>query len=282
MEVVVNDEMAALKDKNEHLVKKLANVELEQAETEEEFEVTNQNYEATVRHLHDRIEILATTLKEKELELDNQKREILVLEKEKKLKSELIQNINEGFNKKLADANAKVEGLKAFKKEVLKKEKKIAKQNRRKVELEATKDSIESLPETLENLSDVNGNDCMKQQVQDGPFDRLDCFFSDSDPSIPALPLSPVRRCPTARTSTSLLSPHTPPGLPPSSAAEYSEQQPFEPKPTLSCYFANSAPNSVLNLKEATGSSNHLMTSDYIKNISKLDLRPRQRRNESK
>ena len=115
MEVVVNDELAALKDKNEQLVKKLANVELEKAETEEELEVTNQKYEKTVRHLHDRIEILATTLKEKELELNNQKCEILVLEKEKKLKNELIQNINEGFNKKLAYANAKVEGLKVLK-----------------------------------------------------------------------------------------------------------------------------------------------------------------------
>ena len=129
----------------------------------------------------------------------------------------------------------------------------------------------------------MNGNDYMKLQVQDGPSEHSACFLSDTDLSMPVLTISPVRRCPTARTlSTSPLSPHTPPGLPPSPAEKYSEHQPFQPKPMLSCYFTNSTPNPILNVKEATRSSDHLMTSDYIKKISKLDLRPCQRRNESK
>ena len=121
--VVVNDKLANLSEKNKQLVSKLATVELEIVETEKEIKASKQKHEKTVQHLHEKLLTLENTLEEKEKDLDTKKCEILLLEKENKLKSELIQNMNAGFNKQLADANAKVKDLESFKKEVLKKEK---------------------------------------------------------------------------------------------------------------------------------------------------------------
>ena len=100
--------------------------------------------------------------------------------------------------------------------------------------------------------------------------------------SLRTLPLAPARPCPPTRSPSKalLLSPHTPP--PPSLSTRYSEKQLCEPAPTLSCYFAESAPNLVLDFKEASSCSSPVKTSDFIQKISKLDLRPRQRRNGSK
>ena len=274
--VVVNDKLANLSEKNKQLVSKLATVELEIVETEKEIKASKQKHEKTVQHLHEKLLTLENTLEEKEKDLDTKKCEILLLEKENKLKSELIQNMNAGFNKQLADANAKVKDLESFKKEVLKKEKKLAKKERRKLETEKPKFSYDTVPETVVNLCDVNGNDYEEGQIPNDLFDLSACLISSPEPSLRTLPLAPARPCPPTRSPSKslLLSPHTPP--PP---ARYSEKQPCEPAPTLSCYFAESAPNLVLDLKEASSCSNPVKTSDYIKKISKLDLRPRQRRN---
>ena len=278
--VMVNGELADLIEKNKQLVEKLANLELKKVEEEKEIKATNQKHEKTVQHLNDRLVAMKNTLEEKEKDLNEKKGEILLLEKEKKLKNELIQTINAGFNEKLADANAKLKDLESFKKEVLKNEKKLAKKKRRKLELEKNKFSIDTVPETFANCCDVNGNDCEELKVESDTIDLSACVLSSPEPSLRSLSLSPARPCPPPARSPSislLSSPHTP-----TIPAKYSDQQPCEPAPTLSFYFAKSEPNVILDLKEPCIGSNPDTPSEYIKKISKLDLRPRQRRNESK
>ena len=104
--VVVNDEIADLSEKNKQLVSKLATVKLEVVETEKEIKASIQKYEKTVQHLHDKLLARENTLEEKEKDLDTKKCEILLLEK------------------------VKVKDLESFKKEVLKKEKKLAKKKK--------------------------------------------------------------------------------------------------------------------------------------------------------
>ena len=69
MEVAENSELAALRDKNEQLVKKLANIELEKVEAEEEFKARKHKYEETAQHLREKIDSLESTLEEKEVDL---------------------------------------------------------------------------------------------------------------------------------------------------------------------------------------------------------------------
>ena len=182
--VMVNGELADLIEKNKQLVEKLANLELKKVEEEKDIKATNQKHEKTVQHLNDRLVAMKNTLEEKEKDLNEKKGEILLLEKEKKLKNELIQTINAGFNEKLADANAKLKDLESFKKEVLKNEKKLAKKKRRKLELEKNKFSIDTVPETFANCGDVNGNYCEKQKVQSDSFDLSACVLSSPEPSL--------------------------------------------------------------------------------------------------
>ena len=104
--VVVNDKLANLSEKNKQLVSKLATVELEVVETEKEIKASIQKHEKTVQHLHDKLLARENTLEEKEKDLDTKKCEILLLEK------------------------VKVKDLESFKKEVLKKEKKLAKKKK--------------------------------------------------------------------------------------------------------------------------------------------------------
>ena len=278
--VIVNGEVAALSEKNKQLIEKLANLELEKLEEEKEIKATKQKHEKTVQHLNDKLVAMKNNLEEKERDLNEKKGEVPLLEKEKSLKNELIQTINAGFNEKLADANAKLKDLESFKKEVLKNEKKLDKKKRRKLEMEKNKFSIDTVPETFAKCGDVNGNDCEKQKGQSDSFDLSACVLSSPEPSLCTLLLSPARPCPPPARSPSispLLSPHTP-----TIPVKNSDQQPCELAPTLSCYFAKSELNVILDLKDPSSSSNPDKPSDYIKKISKLDLRPRQRRNESK
>ena len=67
-------------------------------------------------------------------------------------------------------------------------------------------------------------------------------------------------------------SPHTPPGLPPLFSPSKSD-----PSPALSCYFVDAAPD----LIEGSSTAEPLVTTEYIKKISKLSLVPRQRRNDN-
>ena len=67
-------------------------------------------------------------------------------------------------------------------------------------------------------------------------------------------------------------SPHTPPGLPPPFSPSKSD-----PSPALSCYFVNAAPE----LLEDSSTAEPFVTTEYIKNISKFSLVPRQRRKDN-
>ena len=80
--------------------------------------------------------------------------------------------------------------------------------------------------------------------------------------------MSPVRSCSPSRSPPGTpSSPHTPPGPPPSS---FSSQ--LQPSATLSCYFEKSGPDLV--------HKTELISEDYIKNLSKLNLAPRIKKQE--
>ena len=80
--------------------------------------------------------------------------------------------------------------------------------------------------------------------------------------------ISPVRSwLPSRSPPGTPSSPHTPQGPPPSS---FSSQ--LQPSATLSCYFEKSGPDLV--------HKRDLTTEDYIKNLSKLNLAPRIKRQE--
>ena len=89
---------------------------------------------------------------------------------------------------------------------------------------------------------------------------------------VPATP-SPRRCSPGRRPPATAPSPHKPPGLPPPP----SELQ-CGPPQALSCYFVNAAPDLA---QGSTETAKPFITTEYIKNISKLSLVPRKKENGS-
>ena len=148
-------ETETLKARNKQTEEKLQQVEMESNKVEEELKVVRKNYEKTVAHLKSKINILESDLEKAVCQMKNKMTEILVLEKEKKVKDEIIQNLNAGFQKKVADLNSKVKGLESFKRETHKSEKRATKKLRQKAEKEAAKTKIGS---AIEFFKDPNHN----------------------------------------------------------------------------------------------------------------------------
>ena len=167
------------------------------------------------------------------------------------MKDEIIHNLNAEFHRKVAKLNTKVEELETFRRETIKSEKKALKKHRQKAEKEVVENAFEP---AAESFKDTNAN-----------------LVNNSAESKPSLSnSSPVRQCSpvSKRPPCTPPSPHTPPGSPPQAAA------------TLSGYFVASTQNafqsefqdSVEQMKEP------VITTDYIKNISRINLVPRQAR----
>ena len=234
--------MEQLKEKIKQLEHKLAGAEFQLEELEEKFANEQEKHEKTINLLNSKID---------------------TLEKDKKLKEEIIQNTNTHFNTKVSDLDSKVEEFEAPKKEGFKSEKKALKKQKQKLLKEAVKNSME--PEN----KDVNQNNIVND---------TDLSGNKESPSLPEPNHSPYKQCsPTRRVPATPLrrctpatppSPHTPTSLPPSSSRSSSQ--------TLSCYFEAAAPELVQNL---AGTEETFITTDYIKSISKLSLAPRQRKN---
>ena len=85
---------------------------------------------------------------------------------------------------------------------------------------------------------------------------------------IPVPSTLPPRGClPARRPPATPLSQNTPPGLPPLLQGD--------PSPNLSCYFTNTATSDLLQASKKPDEP--LITTEYIKNISKFSLVPRQK-----
>ena len=211
-----------------------------------------ENNEETVTNLISRIHMLENALKETQADIKNKNTEILELEKEKKMKDEVIKNLNVGLINKAAESNINVNKPENLKNETLKSERKALKKLRQKSEKEAVKNIIES------------DADAEAVKISSDKLPDTETVLAETKSSSLLLS-SPVRQCsPVRRSPSTPLSPHTPPGLPPPATT------------SLSCYFVNSATNI---LKTESQNSIELkeepkISTDYIKNISKINLVP--------
>ena len=237
METVVNDEVTALSEHNAQMEEK---------------------NEKKVADLYSKIDTLENSLEETRSDMENKMVEIQVLSKEKKIKDEIIKNLNAVLLKKGAECDLKVKELENFKKQTIKSERKALKKLRQKSEKEAVRNNIESDVEAVKNTNnnfpdtEDTANILAKTKLQSNLF------------SSPVRQSSPVWRSPSNPPS-----PRTPPGLPQQAAA------------SLSGYFVDSAPNLLqAELKNLVESSKKpKIGSDYIKTISKINLVPRMERN---
>ena len=177
----------------------------------------------------------------------------------------MIQNI-------VSDLSTKVEELEAVKKESIKKENKALKKQRQKVLKQADKSNVEPVDKDLnENLllvHDLSANSEPSLPV----LHITPSIQCSSERRVPATP-SPRRCSPGRRSPATAPSPHTPPGLPPPP----SELQ-CGPSQALSCYFVNAAPDLAQGVTEK---AKPFISTEYIKNISKLSLVPRKKENGS-
>ena len=130
------------------------------------------------------------------------------------------------------------------------------------------KDAKSGIPE---NVNDSNQNippDLYRSNILTSTHPRgSPTPASSTQPSSPthAPPGSPPWTSPVERKPAGTPpSPHTPPGLP----------------PALSCYFVDAAPD-LIEVSSGTAEPEPLVTTEYIKNISKLSLVPRQRRKDN-
>ena len=230
-----NDETKSLNDEIISLKKKVENLELELASIEQNNKESTEKLDLKVKSLED---------------------EALVLEKEKKVKDEIIKNLNVGFREKVNDLNAKIDSLEAGNKELLKKEKKTIKKHRKKTEKAAIKgiepyDSNENL---LENAAVKD--DSVREVVQSKGMESSLLHHTISS----TVSRSPVR---VSQIPSTPPTPYTPQGLPPVQTRE-------QPIKTLSAYFADPASDVI----EDTFDTEHVDMKEYVDNISKLSLIP--------
>ena len=234
-----------LKEENKHLEHKVTELEFQFVEHEKKLKNEKHNYK-------------------KNVELLNTK--IATLEKESKTKDAIIQNINAHFNKKVSDLDTKVVKLETS----LKIEKKAVKKQRQKILSQADKSNID----VESGYKDLNENLLLESDLS-----------ANTEPSLPELPHPPPKQCspargvpatpsprrcsPGRRPHANAPSPHTPPGVPPPPSERQSG-----PSQDLSCYFVNADTDLA---QASTETDKPFITTDYIKNISKLSLVPRKR-----
>ena len=278
----ISEQLKALKERNNQLEKKLADVEVELVEREEESIKTKKEYEKTVHHLNAKIYTLENKVEATKCHLKNKQSELLILEKEKKVKDEIIQNINAHFNQKVSDLKTDVEELEAFKKQTIKAEKKASKKLRQKQKSLNVKEDIKN---TFEHELVIDSDKDVNENLHFESASRSDIKSNESAPMSPpprgCSPArrsphphaSPLRRCSSAsRSPVTPPSPHTPSGSPPPIAEQKRDPS---PSPSLSYYFLDAASEGSEKPDET------FITAEYIKNRSKYSLVPRQRRNDS-
>ena len=140
----LKDMLATLKSRNDSLEEDLAHAD-------EDAKVVDNKTNEIVTRLHSKLDNLETRNYSLENELAARDSKIVALEKEMKVKEEIIQNINSGFNQKVYDLKDKLECLEQEKKEAIKKEKKATKRKRQKARKEESKHEESKTDEPHEN-----------------------------------------------------------------------------------------------------------------------------------
>ena len=110
-------DLTTLLDKNQQLESKVTQFELELVNSEEEHKKATLESEEIIQNLHSEIESMQSSLEKEEAQR-------LILAKENTRKDEIIQNLNAGFNRKVADLKSKVDELEGSKNVVMRREKK--------------------------------------------------------------------------------------------------------------------------------------------------------------
>ena len=230
--------------KKKHLEESLKTLQIKLANAEEGQKVERQKDQVIRENLHTKIEILEKTIKRKEAD-------IKALQKEKVVKEEIIKNINTGFNKEAKELREKIMELEVYKVATIKKEKKALKKARQKEEKE-----LENAVKKSNNENLVQSNKKSVPVIPTFPEELSKVPNSESTQAIsnpvPANMLSKAENSPSTPPS-----PHTPLGLPPACAplSNYFTDcsadlfEPFDPQP--------------------------IITTEYIKNISKITLLPK-------
>ena len=234
-----------LKERNKHLENKVAELEFQLVELEKKSKNEKDHYKKNVEHLHTKI---------------------ATLEKETKTKDITIQNINT----KVSNLDTKVGELETS----LKIEKKAVKKRRQTILNQADESNVDDesgdkdLNENLLFESDLSA----KTEPSLPELNHSPPKQCSPERGVPATP--PPRRCsPGRRPRATAPSPHTPPGLPPPPPERLSG-----PSRSLSGYFVNADTDLA---QASTETDKPFITTDYIKNISKLSLVPKKMKNSS-
>ena len=137
--VAADEESEKLKQlciENEQLKNKLAIAETDAASAEESLKNAHLSFGANIENLNSNIKVPEKALKDSESKLKVKDMEIF--DHVEKLKNkDIIQNMNTGFNNKIADLKAELVELKALKRTQLKKRRKLRKsRNKRQKEKE--------------------------------------------------------------------------------------------------------------------------------------------------
>ena len=186
---VEHDDTQTILAENKQLKEKLVKIDLDVVTTEEETKVANHQHQKIVDSLH--------------LKIETQEYNIKALEKDKKVKDGIIKNLNDGFNEKINNLNAKIEHLEDVNREVMKKEKKALKKQRQKSQKQKADNT--NVGHADESFKD--GNENILERI-DSSLDNSLQLFTPVRMKIG----SPPRRAPC--TSSTPLTPYTPPGLP--------------------------------------------------------------------
>ena len=192
------------------------------------------------------------------LKIKTQESYIVALEKDKKVKDGIIKNLNDGFNEKINNLNAKIEHLEDINREVTKKEKKTLKKLRQKTQKQKADNT--NVNQAEESFKDDNENILNRN---DSSLDNSLQLFTPVRMKIG----SPLRRAPC--TPSTPLTSYTPPGLPTCFASK-SES----PTATLSTYFENTGHDNNFDPKPFD-------VKEYIQSISKITLLPKYRSKEA-
>ena len=149
-------------EQNEKLKQQIIALENAVVNAEEETMVAEHRADKVVQNLHLKIDDLEHLLSSSKFNLKQKELEITAVEKEIKKKDDIIQNLNDGFNKKVIDLKEKVTCLEKFKKEVFKRERKVLK----KLKQKSKKNQEKHSPVTIVNGDLTNNNDPAEDDLE--------------------------------------------------------------------------------------------------------------------
>ena len=132
-DVGMPDELLALHQDKKLLSNKVKNLEKDLVDTEEELKATEHRSKERVENLHGKINDLELSCAAVQENLEKSETVIRELENDIVMKDDIINSLNTGFNKQTVNLKVKIEELESFKKEALKKEKKVKKKLRQKL-----------------------------------------------------------------------------------------------------------------------------------------------------